>query len=54
MTQEEIKQYLAQNLKIAFSTQSESYREYPVVSLILEGETISQATCYEMEINQNS
>lgn len=50
MTQEEIKNYLKEHLKIELYTHYESYRTYLGVKLILDEEEIDSSVNYDMEL----
>ena len=50
MTQEELKNYLKEHLKIELYTHRECYRDYLGVRIIFDGEEIDSSVIYDMEL----
>ncbi len=50
MTQEELKNYLKEHLKIELYTHRESYRDYLGVRIIFDGEEIDSSVNYAIEL----
>lgn len=50
MTQEELKEFLKDNLRIELYTHLESYRSYLAVRITIDGEEIDSSVNYEIEL----
>lgn len=50
MTQEEIKNYLKEHLRIELYTHYESYRTYHGVRITIDGEEIDSSVNYDIEL----
>lgn len=50
MTQEELKYYLKENLRVELYTHCESYRTYLGVRIIFDGEEIDSSVYYDIEL----
>lgn len=50
MTEEQIKMFLKEHLKIELDTHYESYRSYLSVKIKLDEEEIDSSVCYDIEL----
>lgn len=50
MTEEQIKMFLKEHLKIELYTHYESYRSYVGVKIKLDEEEIDSSVCYDIEL----
>ena len=50
MTEEEIKKFLKEHLRIELDTHRESYRSYLGVKLKIDEEEIDSSVCYDIEL----
>lgn len=50
MTQEELKEFLKEHLKIELYTHRESYRSYLGVTIKIDEEEIDSSVCYDIEL----
>ena len=50
MTQEELKEFLKEHLKIELYTHYKSYRSYLGVTIKIDEEEIDSSVCYDIEL----